>query len=53
MSPGSAKLFLQRGHAEGRQIVPASWIDDTIRGAPDGSAAFRAGDNPDGYRGRV
>jgi hypothetical protein len=29
--------------------VPAEWIDDTIRGAPDGPAAFRAGDNPDGY----
>jgi CubicO group peptidase (beta-lactamase class C family) len=43
------QLFLQRGLAHGRRIVPASWIDDTIRGAPDGPAAFRAGDNPDGY----
>ena len=43
------QLFLQRGQAGGREIVPASWIDDTIRGAPDGPAAFRAGDGPDGY----
>jgi len=43
------QLFLQRGLARERRVVPASWIDDTIRGAPDGSAAFRAGDNPDAY----
>jgi CubicO group peptidase (beta-lactamase class C family) len=43
------QLFLQRGRARGEQIVPASWIDDIIRGAPDGPAAFRAGDNPEGY----
>jgi CubicO group peptidase (beta-lactamase class C family) len=43
------QLFLQRGLARGRRIVPAAWIDDTIRGALDGPAAFRAGDNPDGY----
>jgi CubicO group peptidase (beta-lactamase class C family) len=43
------QLFLQGGQAGGRQIVPAPWIADTIRGAPDGPAAFRAGDNPDGY----
>jgi len=43
------QLFLQRGLARGRRVVPAEWIDDTIRGAPDGPAAFRAGDNPDGY----
>ena len=43
------QLFLQRGQVGGREVVPASWIDDTIRGAPDGPAAFRAGDNPAGY----
>ena len=43
------QLFLQRGLAHGRRVVPTSWINDTIRGAPDGPAAFRAGDNPDGY----
>jgi CubicO group peptidase (beta-lactamase class C family) len=43
------QLFLQQGRAGSQQIVPAAWIDDIIRGAPDGPAAFRAGDNPDGY----
>ena len=43
------QLFLQRGVIRGRRVVPAAWIDDTIRGAPDGPAAFRVGDNPDGY----
>jgi CubicO group peptidase (beta-lactamase class C family) len=43
------QLFLQKGRAGGRHIMAAAWIDDTIRGAPDGPAAFRAGDNPDGY----
>jgi CubicO group peptidase (beta-lactamase class C family) len=37
------------GQGGGQQVVPATWIDDTIRGAPDGPAAFRAGENPDGY----
>jgi hypothetical protein len=43
------QLFLQRGLARGQTVVPAAWIDDTIRGATDGPAAFRSGDNPDGY----
>jgi hypothetical protein len=43
------QLFLQRGRVGGQQIVSAAWIDDIIRGAPDGPAAFRTGDNPDGY----
>jgi CubicO group peptidase (beta-lactamase class C family) len=43
------QLFLQRGQVNGQQIVPAAWIADTIRGAPDGAAAFRGGDNPAGY----
>ncbi len=43
------QLFLQRGQVNGREIVPAGWIADTIRGAPDGPAAFRGGDNPAGY----
>ena len=37
------------GRGGGRQVVSATWIDDIIRGAPDGPAAFRAGENPDGY----
>lgn len=43
------QLFLRHGRAEHRDIVPAAWIDDTIRGAPDGAAAFTGGDNPPGY----
>jgi CubicO group peptidase (beta-lactamase class C family) len=46
-------LALRRGLADGRQVIAAQWLDDTIRGAPDGPAAFRAGDGagygyPDG-----
>ena len=33
----------------GQGIVPAAWIADTVRGAPDGAAAFSTGDNPAGY----
>ncbi len=33
----------------GGGIVPAAWIEDTVRGAPDGAAAFTSGDNPPGY----
>lgn len=33
----------------GQGIVPAAWIADTVRGAPDGAAAFTGGDNPPGY----
>jgi CubicO group peptidase (beta-lactamase class C family) len=37
------QLYLQRGVADGRGVVPAAWVDDTIRGAPDGAQAFAAG----------
>ena len=43
------QLFLQRGRVVGRDIVPEPWIEDIIRGAPDGTSAFRSGDNPAGY----
>jgi CubicO group peptidase (beta-lactamase class C family) len=43
------QLYLQGGAARGRQIIPADWIEDTIRGAPDGAKAFAGGDNPPGY----
>src|SRR5271170_251452 len=39
------QLYLQRGRAGDRVIVPGDWIDDTIRGAPDGAQAFVEG-NP-------
>jgi CubicO group peptidase (beta-lactamase class C family) len=43
------ELFLRRGRRAGRQVVPAAWVDDTVRGAPDGAQAFAGGDNPPGY----
>ena len=43
------QLYLERGLAGGRQIVPAWWIDDTVRGAPDGARAFAEGDERAGY----
>ncbi len=33
----------------GREIVPKDWIEDTIRGAPDGARAFAEGDDSPGY----
>ena len=44
------QLILRRGRVGNRRILPAAWIDDTIRGAPDGAAAFTGGDSPPGYR---
>ncbi|HUZ56662.1 MAG TPA: serine hydrolase [Streptosporangiaceae bacterium] len=43
------ELFLRRGRPGDSQIVPERWIDDTLRGAPDGPRAFTGGDNPPGY----
>jgi CubicO group peptidase (beta-lactamase class C family) len=43
------QLCLQRGRVGDRVIVPAAWIDDTIRGASDGAEAFVGGDHPPGY----
>jgi hypothetical protein len=36
------QLYLQKGMVGDRSVVPAAWIDDTIRGAPDGAEAFAA-----------
>ena len=43
------QLYLRRGRSGRRQVVPAWWVDDTVRGAPDGARAFTEGDNPAGY----
>jgi CubicO group peptidase (beta-lactamase class C family) len=43
------QLFLRRGRAGRRQVVPAWWVDDTIRGAPDGPRAFAEGDGRADY----
>ena len=42
------QLYLDRGRAGGRAVVPGAWIADTIRGAPDGARAF-ADDSRPGY----
>jgi CubicO group peptidase (beta-lactamase class C family) len=42
-------LALRRGRARKEQVVPAAWFDDTVRGAPDGAAAFAMGDGATGY----
>jgi CubicO group peptidase (beta-lactamase class C family) len=42
-------LYLNRGLAGDRQVVPGWWIDDTVRGAPDGPRAFAEGDDRAGY----
>lgn len=39
------QLYLEGG----RGIVPKDWIEDTIRGAPDGARAFAEGDDSPGY----
>lgn len=41
-------LYLGDGAAR-PDVVPASWIADTVRGAPDGAQAFVAGDDPPGF----
>ena len=43
------QLFADRGRAGDRAIVPQAWIDDTVRGAPDGAGAFADGDDTPGY----
>ena len=42
------QLFLQWGRRGRQQVVPRAWIEDTIRGAPDGAKAFADGD-PEGW----
>jgi hypothetical protein len=42
-------LFLQRGRRGRRQVVPPTWIADTLRGAPDGAKAFEEGEGFEGF----
>jgi CubicO group peptidase (beta-lactamase class C family) len=42
------QVFLRRGRSGRRTIVPDWWIDDTLRGAPDGPLAFAEGDGEPG-----
>ena len=43
------QLFLQGGRRGRRLLVPSAWISDTIRGAPDGPAAFEEGGGSEGF----
>jgi CubicO group peptidase (beta-lactamase class C family) len=42
-------LALRRGRGREAQVVHEAWLDDTVAGAPDGAAAFRAGEGATGY----
>jgi CubicO group peptidase (beta-lactamase class C family) len=42
-------LALHRGRSKEEQVIPSAWLDDTIKGAPDGPHAFTAGDGATGY----
>ncbi|MGH3212382.1 MAG: serine hydrolase domain-containing protein [Trebonia sp.] len=42
-------LALSGGRAAGRQVIGTEWLADTVKGAPDGPEAFRAGDGRAGY----
>src|SRR5262249_56302516 len=41
------------GWADGPPVVPAGWVEDTIRGAADGAKAFRAGEGWTGFPARA
>lgn len=43
------QLHLEGGRVGRRRLVPADWISDTIRGAPDGARAFVEGDHPPAF----
>jgi CubicO group peptidase (beta-lactamase class C family) len=42
-------LALRRGQGREAQVVPYTWLDDTITGALDGPAAFLAGEDTTDY----
>jgi CubicO group peptidase (beta-lactamase class C family) len=47
------RLVVDGGAVDGRQVVPAAWLDDTLAGAEDSAAAFaadeHAGELPGGH----
>src|SRR5947199_10391342 len=43
------QVFLQWGRRGRKRIVPREWIEDTIRGAPDGARAFEEGEPEGSY----
>jgi CubicO group peptidase (beta-lactamase class C family) len=46
------ELYLRRGRRARREVVPAAWVDDTIRGATDGAQAYLGGEDPSAYPAR-
>lgn len=46
-----AQMVLDRGMVEGREIVPAEWISDTVRGGADSAEAFAADPHADDFPG--
>jgi CubicO group peptidase (beta-lactamase class C family) len=45
--------YLSSPHASRPPVVPVEWVEDTVRGAPDGAEAFRAGDGRLGFPGQA
>ena len=43
------QLYLRRGRVGRLQVLPAWWVDDTVRGAADGPAAFTGASPMPGY----
>jgi CubicO group peptidase (beta-lactamase class C family) len=43
------QLYLRRGRVGRQQVLPAWWVDDTVRGAADGPAAFTGAGPLPGY----
>lgn len=42
-------LYLRDGRRGDHQVLAPGWVADTVRGAPDGPAAFAAGDDTEGF----
>ena len=42
-------LMARRGMAGDRQLLPAAWVSDILRGAPDGAQAYQRGMAAGGY----
>lgn len=46
-----AQMVLEHGVVEGRTVVPAEWIADTLQGGPDSKAAFADDEHVDDFPG--
>ena len=45
--------YLSGWSADRPPVVPADWVEDTVRGAPDGAEAFQAGEGRTGFPARA